>query len=160
MNRTNAESGGSQQTISQLYDELQKGGFYDEKFGGNETHSGRLVVHAVPKTAKSILEVGPATGLQIKQILDAWEQVRDVTALESAPEMAAKLTSRLEPMLNTRGGRLKVIVKPVQDAWGELEPHDVVISSYVGAYLGDIPVYIDKLYGLVKPGGVLIYVDA
>src|SRR5262249_43098379 len=136
------------------------GGFYDEKFGGNETHSGRLVVHAVPKAAESVLEVGPATGLQLRQILDARQHVRAVTALESAPEMAARLTSRLAPVLNARRGQLKVVVKSVQDAWNELEAHDVVISSYVGAYLGDIPAYIDKLYNLVKPGGVLVYVDA
>src|SRR5258708_20747086 len=135
MNGTNPDNHASQEAISRLYDELQKGGFYDEKFGGNETHSGRLVVHSVPKTAKSVLEVGPATGLQLKQILDARQQVREVTALESAPEMAASLTSRLEPFLHARNGQLRVIVKPVQDAWGDVGPHDVVFSSYVGAYL-------------------------
>jgi len=146
--------------VSLLYDELQHSGFYDDEYGGNETYAGRLVVHAVPKDAESVLEVGPGTGLQLKLIVDARQRIRRITAVEAAQAMAAKLESRLAPIMSIRNGHVESIVKSVQDAWSELVPHDVVISSYVGVYLGDIPGYIDRLYELVKPGGVLIYVDA
>src|SRR5258708_22196847 len=146
--------------IPRLYDELHREGFYDDIYGGNETHSGRLVLHAIPQQTESILEIGPGTGLQLKQILRKRLTIHKITAVEVAADMAAKLERRLDPILRARDGQLTVIQKRVQDAWPELAPHDVVISSYVGVYVDNIPAYIDQLYDLVNPGGVLIYLDA
>lgn len=141
------------------YNDLILKGYFSDKIGGNELYVGPLMIAQIPKSAKSILEIGGATGLWMRQLLQKRNSIRSVTVVEIS-DAIYEYRRRIEPILNKNPeSRFEAIHSDFLEAEEKLQSSDIVVSSYVAEYMGNTSAYIQKLYDLTNPGGTTIFVD-
>ncbi|RBM14412.1 bifunctional 2-polyprenyl-6-hydroxyphenol methylase/3-demethylubiquinol 3-O-methyltransferase UbiG [Streptomyces sp. PT12] len=145
--------------VATAYNALNEKGYFADEIGGNEGYLGGLMRHYVPKDAMSILEVGGATGLWMRQVLRARPALRDVTVVELS-DAAERCRARLAPLLADRPeGRLTVVQDDFLRAADRLRPAGTVVSSFVADHMGDPAAYLRRLHDLAEPGGRVIAVE-
>src|SRR5688572_20439301 len=95
----------NRQQIAISYNQLIKQGYFDKTFGGNETYLGRLMTAMIPDGARSLLEIGGATGLWAEQMLKECPTIQELTSVEMSDaaqtyEKRIRSSSRKDLKLN------------------------------------------------------------
>ena len=144
--------------IAACYTRLARKGFFTDRLGGNEQYAGGLMLDSIPMDATSILEIGGGTGLFMEWVLRARPNIQEVFAVEIS-DMAITYHSRVNAVMTHRGGTCMVKQKDFLEVLKELPQCEVVVSSFVAAYMGDPTDYLNMLGDLTAPGGVVIALD-
>lgn len=148
--------------IGHAYDQLFRDGYFNEKKGDNSSYLYGLLASQIPERTSSILEVGPAGGIFMEKLLKEKRAIRQVTLVEISQESLIASKKRLKAIIETRNGTFLSIHDDILHAYPDLHKHDAVIASHMGEYVSDQispEEFIERLFELVKPGGVLVYAD-
>ena len=122
-----------------------------------ETHSPYVrqafaeLEHLAPQR---ILDIGSGPGVAACRLAEVFPQA-EVTAVDGSPELLARAEQRAERL----GVRLRTQVAEFPAGLADLEPADLVWSGQVVHHVGDQQDALDRLAGLLSPGGVLAIVE-
>ncbi|MEV6611096.1 class I SAM-dependent methyltransferase [Kutzneria sp. NPDC051319] len=101
-----------------------------------------------------VLDVGSGPGVAACALADAFGDA-EVVAADRAPELLALAQKRAARL----GVEITTLRADLPDAFGELGPADVVWTSGVMHHIGDQQEALNRLAGLLRPGGVLAVVE-
>lgn len=122
-----------------------------------ETHSpyvqGALgeLAHLAPQR---ILDIGSGPGVAACELAEVFPQA-EVTAVDGTPQLLARAEERAERL----GVRLRTQVAEFPAGLANLAPADLVWSGQVVHHVGDQQDALNRLAGLLEPGGVLAIVE-
>ncbi|GHG53777.1 class I SAM-dependent methyltransferase [Streptomyces griseocarneus] len=105
-------------------------------------------------TPRRILDVGSGPGVAACRLAAAFPQA-EVTAVDGTPELLARAEERAARL----GVRLRTRVAEFPAGLAGLGPADLVWSGQVVHHVGDQQGALDRLAGLLAPGGVLAIVE-
>ncbi|MFB7668474.1 class I SAM-dependent methyltransferase [Kitasatospora sp. NPDC056138] len=103
---------------------------------------------------RRILDIGSGPGVAACRLAAAFPQA-EVTAVDGTPELLARAEARAERL----GVRLRTRVAEFPAGLAALGPADLVWSGQVVHHVGDQQDALDRLAGLLRPGGVLAIVE-
>ncbi len=115
---------------------------------------GEAIARAIPlQPSWRALDYGAGTGLLT---LNLQPRVGSLVALDSSEGMLAKLTQKLEAsgIGNVRARHWDLAAKPFPETG-----FDLVVSSMTFHHLRDVPLVLERLTSLLKPGGWLAAAD-
>ncbi|QIZ38552.1 class I SAM-dependent methyltransferase [Saccharopolyspora sp. ASAGF58] len=122
-----------------------------------ETHSpcvqGALgeLAHLAPQR---ILDIGSGPGVAACELAAVFPQA-EITAVDGTPQLLARAGERAERL----GVRLRTQVAEFPAGLADLVPADLVWSGQVVHHVGDQQDVLNRLAGLLEPGGVLAIVE-
>ncbi|GAA2447292.1 class I SAM-dependent methyltransferase [Streptomyces macrosporus] len=105
-------------------------------------------------TPRRILDVGSGPGVTACRLAAAFPRA-EVTAVDGTPELLARARERAARL----GVRLETRVVDLPEGLADLEPADLVWAGQVVHHVGDQQAALDRLAGLLEPGGVLAVVE-
>lgn len=103
---------------------------------------------------RRILDIGSGPGVAACRMAEVFPRA-EVTAVDGTPE----LLTRAEQRADRLGVRLRTQVAEFPDGLAELAPADLVWSGQVVHHVGDQQDALNRLAGLLTPGGVLAIVE-
>lgn len=101
-----------------------------------------------------VLDIGSGPGVAACRFAAEYPGA-EVTAVDGSPELLERAAQRAERL----GVRLRTRVAEFPAGLAELEPADLVWASQVVHHVPDQQDALDRLAGLVRPGGVLAVVE-
>ncbi|MGW1077464.1 class I SAM-dependent methyltransferase [Streptomyces sp. NPDC002537] len=107
--------------------------------------------HLAPRR---VLDIGSGPGVAACRLAETFPQA-DVTAVDGTPELLARAEERAARL----GVRLRTRVAEFPAGLADLEPADLVWSAQVVHHVGDQQDALDRLAGLLDPGGTLALVE-
>jgi ubiquinone/menaquinone biosynthesis C-methylase UbiE len=105
-------------------------------------------------TPRQILDIGSGPGVVACQLAAAFPQA-EVTAVDGTPELLVRAEERAQRL----SVRLRTQLAEFPEGLAELPPAELVWSAQVVHHVGDQQGALDKLSGLLEPGGVLAIVE-
>ncbi|GHC72048.1 class I SAM-dependent methyltransferase [Streptomyces cinnamoneus] len=105
-------------------------------------------------TPRRILDIGSGPGVAACRLAAAFP-LAEVTAVDGAAELLARAAERAERL----GVRLRTEAAEFPEGLAGLEPADLVWTGQVVHHVGDQQDALDRLAGLLEPGGVLAVVE-
>ena len=105
-------------------------------------------------TPRRILDVGSGPGVAACRMAAVFPQA-EVTAVDGTPELLARAEERAERL----GVRLRTRFAEFPEGLADLEPADLVWSAQAVHHVGDQQDALNRLAGLLVPGGVLAVVE-
>jgi len=103
---------------------------------------------------RRILDIGSGPGVAACRMAARFPQA-EVTAVDGSPELLARAEERAERL----GVRLRTRVAGFPEGLADLGTADLVWSGQVVHHVGDQQGALDRLAGLLEPGGVLAIVE-
>ncbi|GGR51643.1 class I SAM-dependent methyltransferase [Streptomyces netropsis] len=105
-------------------------------------------------TPRRILDIGSGPGVAACRLAARFPQA-EVTAVDGSPELLARAGERAERL----GVRLRTQVAEFPEGLADVGTADLVWSGQVVHHVGDQQGALDRLAGLLEPGGVLAIVE-
>lgn len=105
-------------------------------------------------TPRRILDIGSGPGVAACRLAAVFGQA-EVTAVDGAPELLVRAEERAARL----GVRLRTQVAEFPVGLADLEPADLVWAGQVVHHVGDQQDALNRLAGLLEPGGVLAVVE-
>ncbi|GAA2803231.1 class I SAM-dependent methyltransferase [Saccharopolyspora taberi] len=103
---------------------------------------------------KRVLDIGSGPGVAACRLAQVFPGA-EVTAVDGTPELLARAEQRAERL----GVRLRTQVAEFPEGLADLGPADLVWSGQVVHHVGDQQDALNRLAGLLDPGGVLAIVE-
>ncbi len=100
--------------------------------------------------APRVLELGCGTGILTRRLLDRLGPDADLLATDLSPAMIARSRDTLHDP------RLRFAVMDAEAPTVAPAAFDLVVSSLAAQWFADLPAALDRLVGLLKPGGHLL----
>ncbi|MEU5051401.1 methyltransferase [Streptomyces sp. NPDC021096] len=105
-------------------------------------------------TPRRILDIGSGPGVAACRLAQTFPQA-EVTAVDGSPELLERAGRRADRL----GVRLRTQVAEFPEGLAGLDPADLIWSGQVVHHVGDQQDALDRLAGLLEPGGHLAIVE-